>query len=206
MKKVLTFIVVVGLLSGFIYAFNFKGNALKPSDYFNWFNSKICSVSKWEKSDPMLFNVIYHSEDYMVLSELNGEAINDEKVKTSRKNYKCCEHFLLKIFSDDTVSEALSYKISNEQQYYDRIQYLNAEFGSRTYLIHGKDTLKCTFYHFERTYKMRPYISMNLIYEKKNINKIEPMVLVIEPTIFNQKQIRINFEKNDLDQIPKLKL
>jgi hypothetical protein len=151
-------------------------------------------------------NLNYRTNEFMALSELNGEEVDAQKLDKALKNYACCEHFLLRIFSNDTISEALSYKIINEQEYYERIRFLSSDFGSKTYLIDGKDTLSCTFHHFERTYKMKPYISLNLIYEKKSTNRYNKMTLVIEPTIFNSSVIRFDLNESMLEKLPKLKI
>lgn len=201
------FLLILSLVTISVVFFSFYSvKRLKPADYFKWFQAKDCPVSIWQQSDEMLFNLNYRSKEYMALTELNGEEFTEEKFNTSLENYNCCDHFLLKIFAGDTISEALSYKIRQEGDYYERVRFLTTEFGSNTYLIDGDDTLNCTFSHFERTFKMRPYISMNLIFEKKKLTKDAKKILVIEPTIFNSKELRFEIDKNTLSKLPELKL
>ena len=188
MKQILGIGAILAIVSLVIFSF-ISNRKLTPENYFNWFNSSQCTVSSWKQSDFMIMNLNYRTNEYMALSELNGETVSEVNFKAALKNYNCCEHFLLKIFASDTISEALSYKIINEQEYYERIRFLSSDFGSKVVLVDGSDTLPCTFHHFERTYKMKPYISVNLIFEKKRQIK-NKMSLIIYPTPFNNSEIK----------------
>lgn len=183
-----------------------RKSGVSPTYYYSWNNSKQSTVSKWINSSAFLFNANYRPKEFMALSELNGEQLTNSTFNKALKNYECCEHILLKIFSKDTVSEALSYKMTDKAEYYERIRFLNSEFGSKTILIDGKDTLPCTFYLYERTYKLQPFISVNLIYEKKHKTRNKQMKLLIEPTLFNAQAVEITFNKDELSQIPQLKI
>lgn len=204
MKQILGIGAILAIVSLVIFSF-ISNRKLTPENYFNWFNSSQCTVSSWKQSDFMIMNLNYRTNEYMALAELNGETVSDMNFEAALKNYKCCEHFLLKIFASDTTSEALSFKIINEQEYYERIRFLSSDFGSKVVLVDGSDTLPCTFHHFERTYKMKPYISVNLIFEKKRQIK-NKMSLIIYPTPFNNSEIKFEISGSMLSDIPKLKI
>lgn len=179
--------------------------SLNPSQYYTWNNDKKGVLSKWIFDKYYNFNVTYRPIDFMALSGLNGEQLTNSKFKESKKGFLCCRHFMIKIYAKDT-SDVLKYKIRSEQEYYDRVRYLSSEIGNYLKLVDGNDTLNCTFFHYERTYKMQSFATVMAFFERKRMEDSEekPMKLILKTGGFNPKDMAFNFTENDLKQIPNL--
>lgn len=198
-----------GILSclGFLFLVCFSGckKSLKPADYYQWSNNPKNVLSKWQYLKYYNFNVVYRPLDFMALSQLKGEKLSFDAFKEARKGFECCRHFMIKIYAKDT-SDVLRYKLQTPEEYYERVRYLSSEMGKYLTLVEGNDTLACSFFHYERTYKMQPYATVMAFFERKQskANESKSMRLLLDRGGFNPDKLEFNFTEKELEQIPQL--
>lgn len=194
------------LTSCFLIFSSCKGS-LNPSEYFKWNNRPNSEINKVAVLKHYCFDVTYRPIDFMALAQLNGEKLDETAFKKSRKGFECCRHFKILISSKDS-SDVLKYKLRNKEEYFERIKYLSNDIQQHLFLIENKDTLPCTYVHYERTYKMKAGATVMAFFERKTNNDSEtkPMQLFITRGGFNPDKLTFDFSKEDLNTIPKLSL
>lgn len=179
--------------------------SLKAAEYYSWNNQKSNPLSKWHKGKYYNFNVVYRPINFMALSQLNGEELTEAKMKETRQGLLCCRHFKISIQSKDT-SDVLKYKLRTKEEYFERIKYLSNDIANHLFLIEGKDTLQCTFSHYERSYKLNSSATVMAFFERKKSGQSEeiPMKLILTTGGFNPSNLEFKFNENELKNIPNL--
>lgn len=181
--------------------------SLNPADYYAWNNKPNNPLSKWHKGKYYNFNAVYRPIDFMALSQLNGEQLSKEKMIELQQGLFCCRHFKISIQSKDT-SDVLKYKLRTTDEYYERIKYLSNDITNHLFLIEGKDTLPCTFSHYERAYKLKSSATVMAFFERKKSGQSEqiPMKLILTTGGFNPSNLVFEYNENELKNIPNLTL
>ena len=78
-------------------------------------------------------------------------------------------HFVYKIQNNASNKDLLRKGITGEQPYFERVEYFSYYAHNDFKLVQGSDTLQCQDVHFERTFGLTPYITLNLTFlTKKN--------------------------------------
>jgi hypothetical protein len=181
------------------------GKSLKTADYFNWNNQPNSPLIKNNLGKYYTISATFRPIDFMALSQLNGEEITEKKMNDTKSGLTCCRHFKINIQAKDS-SDVLTYKLRSKDEYYERIKYLSNDISNHLYLIDGKDTLSCTFSHYERTYKMKSSATVMAFFERKKSNLPEniPMKLLLTTGGFNPNTLEFKFNETELNNIPQL--
>lgn len=153
-----------------------------------------------KKIDDFSFTAIY--KPYAILSMEEDENQNKDLTDTISPHFKKLAsayekiHFInLNIQNDNFKSELLKYGIEDGQSYYDRITYYSFSVKKDVYIVEDKDTLRCDFINFERTYEANPSIMLSLSFTRKSTdNNYKVLKLVFEDNIFNKGKLIFNFD------------
>lgn len=198
------------LLVIFITFFNLTScsNYLKPNDYIVWVNNTEHGLIKEYTKSGYLFKAYYRPSSYLALKELADVNISDKLLDSVNNEYDGSYYFDIKIFNSENPNEdALKSFLNNEQEYYARMEYLSSYVNNDFKLVHNSDTMRCMMHHFERTYKLSPNISLSLAFEKEDIRRFsDNLRLLYKGPFSNDSLLIIEFTKNDLNNIPQLKL
>jgi hypothetical protein len=98
---------------------------------------------------------------------------------------------------------ALRNNLSNDEDYYSRLNYLNFNFSKDILMISGTDTLPCVFYHFENTYDAQSANHILLGFDGKKNTDDNGFQILLYPKFLNVGIIKFAFEKDDLNRLPK---
>src|SRR5690606_6843962 len=75
-------------------------------------------------------------------------------------------HYFDFTLSHKNLTEYLKINLQEKEDYYHRLKYFSFDIQNDLSLVDGKDSSKCVFSHFERTYGITPYIKIVLAFDK----------------------------------------
>jgi hypothetical protein len=144
---------------------------LAPENYVNWFKNSKENLSE-VKTTNYNYELRYLSPEVGALMEFGGDR---DSFNRYISEYKQWSNFNLKIFASEKDKDILKYKLTQENEYFERLQYFISYINNDIVAIgESNDTIPCAFHHYERTYKMTPFSSVSLSFpgDIKKIDKI----------------------------------
>jgi len=96
----------------------------------------------------------------------------------------------MKLKSLDASENPLYSDLKSKEDYGARVAYFTEQIGSDLELVQGADTLSCILNHMERTYNIRPELTLNLVFEKKSDQ--QPNELIWHNNPYTQQSTKIN--------------
>lgn len=177
---------------------------LEPLAYRDWVNNPANGLAVERIIGDFAITASYRPHEFVVLNEWNPDEEQADNSFTERmKELEGYQYINLRLDSKDQKTEALKVGLQSQQQYYERLQYLTTLIPEDVYLIDGADTLPCKLHHYERTYKMTSFSDITLVFENKN-KQTNDKILVFDDRIFGIGLLQFRFEKNNLNGIPPL--
>lgn len=178
---------------------------LSPDDYIEWCEDETNELKKTKEIGDFKFAAFMTPIDYLALKELKkGEAADPEKITAGKKEYGDLTYFSFRIENIKQQDELLKIGLSADNDYYGRLEYYSFKMQQDFKVITGSDTVECGLYHFERVYGLAPYATFVVGFPVKNKN--EGMKLWYHDKIFNNGIIILDFNKESLTHLPKLKI
>ena len=157
---------------------------LSPTDYFNEFNSFQSASYIESNHNGVTYKLQYRPVEFQALNALKGTGnVNADAIQTQIDSFADRQLYCLRIQVDSADEDILRHNLSDEGEYYHRLELLNNKFGVMTWGLSGQDTVHTGFHHFERTYKIRPFVQVLFSLNDKDGNM--PDKLVFEDYIFN---------------------
>lgn len=107
-----------------------------------------------------IYMLQYRPKEFLALVDLKGteEYLTQNRLNKAAKNYANDNHFCLRIMTKDSSDVLLN--DTDESGFYNRIGLLNADLNQMIIGIDNNDTAFVSFHHFERTYKLQPYVQI----------------------------------------------
>lgn len=130
----------------------------------------------------------------------NNSDIDTSSLDETARQYNQSQQYIVRFNLVQGSGDIIKYKLSNQMEYQNRINFLANEFGSNIYLVQGKDTMRTKLYHFERIYGLNNYCSIMVQFRKIIDNETET-VMIIEDGIFNGTIVKLRIP---IDKIKKL--
>lgn len=161
---------------------------LTPTAYVQWFQTSKENVNTIS-TENFIYEIRYISPEAGALMEFGA---NRDSIKKYQSEYDQWSNFNMKIFSKDKSKDILRYKIQDESEYYQRLQYFISDFDKEISAInHNKtDTMHCAFHHYERTYNMTPFANISMSFE----GKIEDIEKILIQLPFDNKQAVVHIK------------
>lgn len=178
-------------------------NELKPDEYINYVESEKNNIKNSKQIEDLNFSLQYCPTEYLLLKEFKTNNLSEKLVAERKKENENMVFFKLRISANNN-SDILNYKISSNDDYYERIQYLSYGFEEDIALLNGKDTLFPALFHFERTYGVVPFADFMLAFNAK-IKEPEKFQVIIDDKIFNTGLLKFSYSNTDIQNIPRLK-
>lgn len=199
MKGLLNFIIVfvVVLICGC------AKNELNPDEYINYVESEKNNIKNSKQIEDLNFSLQYCPTEYLLLKEFKTNNLSEKLLAERKKENENMVFFKLRISAKNNP-DILNYKISSNDDYYERIQYLSYGFEEDIALLNGKDTLFPALFHFERTYGVVPFADFMLAFNAKIIEP-EKFLVIIDDKIFDTGLLKFSYSNKDIQNIPKLK-
>jgi len=114
----------------------------------------------------------------------HGQDLSDEEA------YEDYIYYTMKLKSLDASENPLYSDLKSKEDYGARVAYFTEQIGSDLELVQGADTLSCILNHMERTYNIRPELTLNLVFEKKSDQ--QPNELIWHNNPYTQQSTKIN--------------
>ena len=178
---------------------------LNPADYVKWVESKDHGLVKEKKIGNMHFLAQYKPYEYVVLKE-EGLAKVTRKAMTEQLNQMGdLIYFTLRMQSLDG-SDPLKIGVNTKEEYYSRIKYLSFDVQRDLRLVLGGDTIKCVIANYDRSYSLKPEITLiaGFLYKKSKVT--DDLEFIYTDKIFNSGPVMMNFSVSDIKKLPNLKL
>jgi hypothetical protein len=175
-----------------------------PKEYVAWVEDEGNGLSVGKEFDDIAYAVLYKPANYIVAKEFLNGGIKQPQIAERIKALGDMQYMTLRITSLK-ASELLRAGITNENEYYERLEYFMNDIQQDIYLVEDKDTLPCVLNHFERTYGLAPFNNFVLGFHKSN-NKQVDKLFVYDDQLFGTGKVMIGIKASDINQAPQLKL
>ncbi|MBI1308194.1 MAG: hypothetical protein GC181_16450 [Bacteroidetes bacterium] len=135
--------------------------SLTPTEYFNFYNTFQPESFLECDSKDLVYKLQHRPSQFQALNFLKGSGdISKETVTKLSDSAGDDRLYCLRIELKNKEDDILRYKAEEDADYYNRIELLTAEFPFLIQGIVGEDTLGVALHHFERAYKLRPFINI----------------------------------------------
>jgi hypothetical protein len=178
--------------------------------YMNWVENERNGLKVQKKIGDMTFSALYKPYEYLAIMELKRNGLTAENLQKKIKEYDGMQYVTYKIAAENQQQELLKVGISNDKEYYARLEYISFEMQKDFKLIDGKDTLDCLLYHFERVYGLAPYATVVLGFpatkDKQSAEKRFKNDKTIGYTdkLFGTGNVYMTIKEEDLNRLPEL--
>ena len=201
----LNFIKISLILFSLVFGLVSCNESMDYKNYFNHFSQFNENSFLEVESNGYVYQLQYRPKEYQSVNELKMDpSICSSKIKEEMNKFGNGLDFCLRI-SSSIHEDVLEKNLSDQSGYYDRIAKLNMDFPQVIAGIDNKDTLLCQFHHFERAYKVQPFIQV--LFSLNGNEEALPNKIVFNDVIFNDgNTIEFNEFKMYYDQLPKLKI
>lgn len=186
---------------------DFTGEEFSEQEYGNWVQTPGNGCIKVKTIGDITFKLFHKPIDYIICSENDFQDIPSTLYESRFKELDGLEYFDLRIEKKEQNGDLLKL-VSGDYSGYDAlVKYYSFKVGDDISLMSNQDTIKCEFFHFERTYGSVPYLSFVIAFPKTNeIKNSTELVFVLNDRVFNKGLIKFSYSQQELTNIPKLKL
>ncbi len=183
-----------------------KKTELSPEEYTSWIKSEENHFFKTKEMNDVYFKLFYRPIPYIICNELKSSNISSKVYDIREQELEGYEHFILEIgLTEPIQADLLKHKISSSDEYQQRVQYLAYQVANDIQIIQNSIVIKPHMTHFERTFDVSPNIKIILAFQTAQLNVSKEFTFQFEDQIFQKGIIKITFEENTLNVLPKLK-
>jgi hypothetical protein len=169
-----------------------------PQELIKYVSSTENGYYKEKEIEEIKYSALLKPIDYIRATEklkANPEEVADDDD---------LQYFDFRITVKNFNMEFLKYNLSEPNEYAHRISYCAYDMNKDIFLIDGKDTLPCVFYHFERAFDITPFGHFILAFKPTNKKSVRAKTLIYYDNLFNKGIIKMTFLPDDLIKVPKL--
>ncbi len=179
---------------------------LSPEQYIAWAKASQKELIKTKEINGYRFTLKFQPAELLILKNAEG-LTSEDALDSMKKIQKGIVNLVMDIGSTDNQQSLLRANLAVEEEYYQRMYYYTTDVQKDLYLVEGKDTLPCVFYHFEQTFNITPVNSMIMEFERKDPNApYKDIYFIYEDRILNAGIIKFQYKKSFLNNLPKLKI
>lgn len=203
MKQISSVIVVLGC-SFLLFACSGK-SSLNPKEFIRWVESDENGLFGVKVIEGLEYKIHYRPHEYITLkSQLRDSSISADSMRNQLGDL---QYFTFQMKNLNGSNSPLKCGLSSETEYYDRIGYLSFGVQNDIKLIENGDTLNCVLAVFERNFNVAPTNTLSLAFEsKKPLELAVTKEFVFNDKVFGNGPIRIIIDKENIENIPELKL
>lgn len=178
---------------------------LMPREYVAWVQNLDNGLHSEKTIDEINFSIQYKPYNYIICMEERSDSISSKLVASKVSELNGLDYYDLKIKLINSEGELLKHDLSSSSEYQKRVEYFAFGLEKDIRLVNGKDSIRCSMFHFERSYEAAPYCTILLGFKSLENNKNAQLTLVLEDKIFSKGIIKFTFNKSNFERIPKLK-
>ena len=133
----------------------------------------------------------YLPPQLLALKESKERKIESPDYSGLKKEFS--DQFLFKVNLKWTENiDFLKYDLQNQNEYYERLNYLTTRAGLDFRLVDGKDTINSAFCQVERTYGQTPFLTLLVAFPR--IEKIKNPILIYNAAVWSRGICKMKFE------------
>lgn len=193
-----------------IYIITGCKQSLSPIEYINYVETESSGLKKINQTDWIKYTLQYNPPKYYLMKKiLNPELmqnITEEHFDSLAEGYSDLYFFDLKIENIENSKPLLQNRIENEYKYYERLNYFIAGAENSINIKMNSDSTPCVLYHFERTFDIVPYLTLNFGFKAKNISDKTEFRVAFDDRVLGTGRQEFVFKISDLKKIPDLKI
>lgn len=175
-----------------------------PKEYVQFVRSEEGGLKQFVKKGNFTFEIQFKPLDYVALMEQKDKA-TFATISKRKKELNGLQYYNIKIQSNHGEN-VLKSGISEEKEYYNRLNYLSTFLKQDVRIIQGTDTLKPVLYLFERNYGLAPFCNSVIAFQEPDSAYINKKNIIINERAFIKEELRFTIEEKDLKNIPTLEL
>lgn len=178
---------------------------LNPMEYASYIEDPANGLKLDKTVNGYTFTLLYEPVEYKIVKDYRGKVLSKQTLEEECLLYDSLQYFLLRIKNNNS-EDVLKSGLTNEAEYYGRIQYLTSVVQQDLHIVEGSDTLPCVLSHFERDYNLSPYVTLVLGF-RSNINPgkgASDKLFIYEDNAFGTGTIKLQVKADDIDNIPAL--
>ncbi len=179
---------------------------LEPEDFVDYVRHAD-HLNKKKLVDGVEYRLTALPSEFMACNEFKSNDISLSEFRSALNGYEGTEYYQLQIEVPGVAAEIASVNLTSQQEYRDRISYLAFSMQNDLKVVDENGVeVPCSVYHFERTYNVTPYSTFLIGFETGPVAKSMERTVVLEDNLFNNGLIKFNWSKDQLSNIPQIKL
>lgn len=187
-----------------------KPRSLAPAAYVRWVEGRQSGLTVSQTEGTLDFRLLYRPSDYILLKENMPDKKNLTKKawKAKKEKMEGVEYYTFSIALNDGRKDLLKSLTHGAEEYEKLLLYFAGQMQQDLRVAAGKDTVKCSLYHFERTYGITSDARFVLGFESPASpeGRKEGRALLFDAWIFGKGIIKLQLKKEDIHTIPRLNL
>jgi hypothetical protein len=181
-----------------LFAMSCTKKKLNKKDYLQYIENEDNGLRASRIMGDVKYTLQYKPIDYVLLKENNSNA------QQTAVDLKGMQYYTLSYSLVKNDKDILRYDLSEENEYYQRVNYFSYGLQNDLYLVDGSDTLLCKLFNYVRSYGLSPRVDVVIGFNTTPKKAIEEKQLVLEDKMFNGGIIKLKVTKKDLENIPEL--
>lgn len=177
-------------------------HSYSPKEIVGYVNNPENGMKRTYETDDISFELLYKPSLYIAILE-EKEKSTEESVNNRVKELEGLQYYNLKIINK-SGSDLLKYKLKEEKEYYNRLNYLSTFLKNDIRLIQGEDTLKPVLYQFERNYGLAPFCTSVFAFKETDLNLKKDKELIIKDQVFSNQEIHFILKNESLKELPNI--
>lgn len=183
----------------------FTNVPVSVNDYLTYVQNPVNGLCISKEIGEITYTLQYKPLEYLVILEKQKDSIGRKELENRMSELKDMQYYTLKIEAKNHQRELLKYKLSSDEQYYERIRYFSFDMQRDLSLKENKDSIPCSLFHFERTYGIVPYASFVLGFLNPfPTDNNGSIYFTFYDQVFDGGKINFKLLKSDIQRVPKL--
>ncbi|MDQ3110676.1 MAG: hypothetical protein M3R17_12350 [Bacteroidota bacterium] len=181
-----------------------KIQELPVAEYIQWVESEESGLHATKTISDYTFELQYKPLDYVVLQDKKQNDLTPAGLKAAKEDISDMQYYTFRI-QVPKGKDANKYGLSNDQEFYGRLQYFSLEMQQDLELIENGDTLPCLMFHYERTYGIDPRATFVMAFSSRGNSGADKTLLFSDHTL-GVGTVLITISGNDIKNTPALTL
>lgn len=172
-------------------------------EFVQWFENDENEMIQTKTIGAIQFIAFYTPVKYKAAKELQVNHTDSVSYKLKLKEAGDMEYFTFRIKCLTDNTELLKFGITNEGEYYQRLEYFSFKMQDDFKMVEGSDTLSCSLFHYERVYGLSPHATFLIGFPKRK--GLKDISLIYNDKVFNKGNIILSIKQEIIDTSPELK-
>jgi hypothetical protein len=187
-----------------------RPDSLKPAEYVQYIKKPGHGFVERQEDSGIFLEAFYQPPEYVALTRLKAENLNNSTLSEETNKSAAFYQFVLSVGSAKAVKvdEMLAKIADDGEPFGTKKQRMLYGLQNSFSLLAERDSLPCVFYHAQPSGNIDNAYHFILVFEPGNEKgrSEENLTLIYHDSIWLQKRLEFVFDKNKINQSPKLKL